>query len=183
LSPHPVATVGGQALLSTLQAGKTATYHVGYKVVGDPQQLGGTLTLEIWQSPPNTREDTVLVSGGKTTRTESITTASGGHVCTQPSGEKWTCNAISKAQAAQGGAAGILNVISGQISGHGVVSKKQTIAGYTVTCFTVQTTEQPKLCATADGVPVLIADQEVSYQLVSLSASVDSSAFSLPSQG
>jgi hypothetical protein len=155
---------------------------VAYKVVGDPQQIGGSLTLEIWQSPPQSREDTVLVHNGRSTHTESFSSPNGGHVCTQSATGKWTCSPVPKAQAALSGAAGILTAISGQISGHGVLMKKRTIAGYDVTCYTVQAGDQPRLCATSDGVPVLIADKAVSYQLVSLSNSVDGSAFSLPSQ-
>ncbi len=183
LAPQAVTTVGGQALLSTLRTGEAATYHVAFKVVGDAKQIGGTLTLEIWQAPPETREDTVLVRDGTTTRAESFSSSKSGHLCTQSGSGAWTCRTLSAAEAADAGAAGILTSISGEISGHGVSMRKQTIDGYSATCFTVQTSEQPELCATADGIPVLIADNEVRYQLVSLSNSVSSSEFTLPAHG
>jgi hypothetical protein len=175
-----VTTVGGQNLLSTLRRGNAATFHLSYKVVGDVSAIGGALTLDVWQSPPQAREDTVLVHDGQTTRTESFTTANGGHLCTQSASGAWSCQVVPTSQSSASGAAGILSSISAQVTGHGVAMAKQTIGGYAVTCYTVQTTDAPKLCATAQGIPVLISDSDVSYQLVSLSNKVNAAVFTLP---
>jgi hypothetical protein len=184
LHTNPVTNLGGQELLATLQKGESATYHLTYTVQGDAQQIGGALTLSVWQSPPNTREDSVLVSKGKTTSTESISTPAGSHLCTLPPGSSWTCTAVPLAQVAAGGAAGIVAAIKTTVSGHGVLVAKRTIGGYAVTCFTIQVnpSEQPQLCTTNDGIPVLISDHDVSYRLASFSQRVDSAVFALPTR-
>jgi hypothetical protein len=182
ISPNAVTTVGGQALLNTIRTGQGTTYHATYKVVGDAQEIGGTLSLEVWQSPPQAREDTVLVQNGVTSHTESFTSPSSGHLCTQMNAKPWTCRSVAATQAVSGGAGGMISSISDEISGHGVSMRKQTIDGRAVTCFTVQVGANPELCADTNGVPVLIADSDVRYELSTLSESVSASAFSLPTQ-
>jgi hypothetical protein len=182
LPSQAVTTVGGQALLAAVQRGETATYHSKYKVVGDSSQIGGTLTLEVWQAPPQGREDTVLVHDGQTTHVASFSRATSGDLCTQTNGGAWSCKALAGSQASNTGTSGILNAISGEVSGHGVSMQKRTIDGFDVTCYTVQFGAEPKLCATDAGVPVLIADRQVSYQLLSLTNDVSDSVFTLPTR-
>jgi hypothetical protein len=182
ISPNAVTTVGGQALLNTIRTGQGTTYHATYKVVGDAKVIGGTLSLEVWQAPPQAREDTVLVQNGVTSHTESFTSPTSGHLCTQMNTKPWSCHAVAATQAASGGAGGMISSISDEISGHGVAMHKQTIDGRAVTCFTVQVGANPELCADTNGVPVLIADSDVRYELSTLSESVSASAFSLPTQ-
>jgi hypothetical protein len=185
LRANPVTTVGGQDLLATLRKGEAATYHLTYQVQGDAQQVGGTLTLSLWQAPPDTREDSVLVSQGKTISTASISTPAATHLCTQSQGSAWTCRTVPRVQVALGGATGIVSAITATVSGHGVVMSKQTIDGYAVTCYTVQVSasDQPKLCAMKSGIPVLLADNDVSYRLVALSQRVDDAVFTMPTRG
>jgi hypothetical protein len=184
LHTNAVTNLSGQELLATLQKGESSTYHLTYAVQGDAKQIGGALTLSVWQSPPNTREDSVLVSLGKTTSTESISTPSGSHLCTQPPGGLWSCAVVPRAQVTAGGAAGIVAAIKSTVSGHGVQIAKRTISGYAVTCFTIQVnpSEQPQLCATSQGIPVLVSDHDVSYRLVTFTQHVDDDAFALPTQ-
>jgi hypothetical protein len=182
LHTDAVTTLGGQELLATLQKGETSTYHLSYTVQGDAAQIGGALTLSVWQSPPRVREDSVLVSQGKTTSTESISTPLGSHLCTQPPGGSWTCTIVPSAQAAAGGAAGIVGAIKSTVSGHAVLIAKRTINGYAVTCYTIQVnpSQQSELCATSGGIPVLVSDHDVSYRLVTFSQHVNDHVFALP---
>ncbi len=57
----PVVGIAGEQLLQAIDSTRAATYHASYSVTGFK---GGSLTLEIWQAPPNLREDSVEMADG-----------------------------------------------------------------------------------------------------------------------
>ncbi|HEY1827266.1 MAG TPA: hypothetical protein VGF87_04560 [Acidimicrobiales bacterium] len=179
ISSNAVTTTGGQELIATLQRGEAVTYHAHYAVTGSSQQ-GSTLSLEVWQSPPNVREDTVISGGGHTATTESFQSAKSAQVCTQTDGGAWSCRTVAKSQSTVSGVGGIEAFIADTVSGHGVGVSTRTIGGTKVTCFTVATSTHPRLCANSDGVPVQVSDASVTYQLQNYSTNVPAGAFTPP---
>lgn len=173
-------TVGGQELLAVLAKGQQTTFHATYAVVGDPTAIGGTMTLEIWQQPPNLREDTIVARDGQTVRTESIADATKGSVCVQQGTAPLSCQPIPADQVGALRSSRFLSSITTTLSGHSVTRTSRTIDGRTVTCFQVQAGERPSVCLTRSGIPVLIETAQVSYRLRSLDLTVDGNALLVP---
>jgi hypothetical protein len=75
----------------------------------------------------------------------------------------------------------VLSTISGQLNGRAVTASNQTIGNLPVRCYQAgPLVDTFVLCAASNGTPVLIANRDVRYELVSRSASVDSKAFTQP---
>jgi hypothetical protein len=168
--PQAIVGAGGRELISLLQTGQRATFHATYRVVGGPP--GGVQSLEIWQSPPRVREDTVAAANGHTARTASISQGTTTHLCIQRDGGPWTC---------QGSAIdpnNIVATIAGSVAGQPVAVTETTINNRKVQCFQIGSGAQ--LCATSSGIPVLIASSSVRYELVTLSSSVNAADLNPP---
>jgi hypothetical protein len=144
--------------------------HATYRALGDPAKLGGSLTYEVWQRPSQLREEATLVNGaGTTTRVAR---------CSQTT-SAWTCNGSGTLVAP--GPLELLTNVSGQLAGRSVTASDQAIGNRKVRCYQAGPLNDTfVLCAAANGTPVLVANGDVRYQLVTVSPSVDSNAFTLP---
>ena len=168
----PIVSAGGRELVSLLQAGEGVTFHATYRVIGAANE---TLSFEIWQSASQVREDTSVAAGGHTAKTESFTQDKVTHLCVQRDGGAWNCARSSVDPN------NILSTVTGAVAGQAVAITDTTIGGRKVRCFQVGSTSQGvELCATSNGVPVLIASAQARYELVTLSSSVDSAVFNPP---
>jgi hypothetical protein len=168
-----VVSAGGRQLVSLLKTGEGATFHAIYRVVGPA--ANGTQALEIWQAPPRVREDTSLSLSGHTAKTESFTEGSVTHLCIQRDGGPWGCtrSAVDPNN--------VVSSLTGQVAGQPVAVSDTTIGNRKVRCFAIGSSAGGlQLCATAAGIPVLIASANVRYELVTLDSSVNSSSFSPP---
>jgi hypothetical protein len=168
----PTATGPAQQgkLLSALHAANRMTLHATYRALGDPTKLGGTLTYEVWQRPPDGREDR---NGSPSER------------CHQDGSDIWTCSPAAGATPAAAGAApgpldllaAISRVGSAAAARDAVTTSADVIGDLKVTCYQLAAPGQTYvLCTAANGVPELIANTTVRYELVTSSANVPSSA-------
>jgi hypothetical protein len=175
----PLLNAGGGELVALLHAGKATSYHARYHVTGDPAAIGGSQDLEIWNAPPRQRADTTRTVGGSTYRSETFTDASATSLCVQQDAAPWSCERVGP-QAA-GGSDLISISVTAATSGQPVAVSDTTMQGRTVRCFAITTpSDALRICATSAGVPVLIGDAAVSYQLVSLDGKVPASTFNTP---
>ena len=165
-----IVSAGGRQLVSLLQTGESATFHATYRVTG--ASPGGVQSLEIWQSPPRVREDTVASANGHTARTASFSENSTTHLCVQQDGGPWTCTRAAVDPN------NLIATIAGSVAGQSVAVTQTTIDNRKVQCF--QVASGPQLCATSAGIPVLIAGGSVRYELASLTSSVSSSDLNPP---
>jgi hypothetical protein len=173
-SASAVVSAGGRQLVSLLQSGANVTFHATYTVSGTAAKAGGLQGLEIWQRNGDRREDTVVSAGGHTDRTSSYVKGNTVQTCIQVDGGASNC---------QKSAVDPNNLLASVVSAIGnqnVVVSNSTISGRKVSCFQVANPQQLQLCATSDGIPVLISTASASYQLASLSTNVDSSVFNVP---
>jgi hypothetical protein len=75
----------------------------------------------------------------------------------------------------------LLTTVSGQLAGRSVTASDQTIGNRKVRCYQAgPLTDTFVLCAAANGTPVLVANRDVRYQLVTVSPAVDTKAFTPP---
>jgi hypothetical protein len=184
---------GGTELVRLLQHEAGLTVHAMY------HGSGGT-TVEIWQSPPRVREDTVQTVGGHSAQTTSLTDGQTGRVCYRQDTAPLTCNIVGSAQLQAVGLDGILGAIVDMLGGEVVVASDATVDGVKSRCFSVSsspatstapsasslaapstaTAGTTQLCVASDGLPVSISRPGTSVDLVNRSSSVDPSAFVPP---
>lgn len=173
LTLPPAATPespGGRQMLALLTTGEQTTFHAVYKVTG---AVGAGLTLEIWQAPPLLREDVVRTAGGHTVHSTTLIGADKStQLCIQQDGGKWTCQHVATDPN------DIVSTAASTIAGQSVSVTSETIGGRKATCFAAG--GGTRLCGMANGIPVLIGNGQVSYELVSLNMSADHSAFNAP---
>ncbi len=160
---------GARQLFALLKTGEESTWHAKYAVTGVP---GETLGLEVWQSPPQLREDVVRATTGHTEHSSTYVLSDGTHLCVQQDAAKWTCQKVAADPN------DIVSSVTAGLAGESVAVSDDTIGGRKVTCFGAS--GGARICATSSGIPVLVANAQVSYKLVTLSSSVPGSSFRLP---
>ena len=175
-------TAAGQELVALLRTGQKAAFHAGYRVRSNPATVGGMISIEVWQAPPLTREDSTLVVGNHTTRTESFIQSTSTSTCVQTDNGPWKCERGNAA--ATKGPSSVLAAVNSTIGGQPVVAYSATASGRHVRCFDVGMKAPERgtvqLCLTSGGIPVLIASDQVRYELATLSNTVDRSVFTQP---
>jgi hypothetical protein len=175
----PLVGAGGGELVALLQAGQRSLYHARYHVTGDPATIGGSQDLEIWNAPPRQRADTTRTSDGHTYRSETIADGVSTSLCVKQDAAAWSCQRV--AQPSAGNVDPIATSVIAATSGQPVAVTNETISGRKVRCFTIATpTGSLRLCATPAGVPVVIGNAAVSYQLVTLDTKVGAATFKTP---
>jgi hypothetical protein len=159
-------------LVTLLQRGAGLTVHATYRAAGNGA------VLELWQLPPRLREDVVQTAGGHVVQTSTMTDGTTNRICYRRDTGPLTCQTVGAAQRQAVGLDGILSAIVDGLAGQPVAVASSSVGGTKVRCFTVSA--QTKVCAASDGLPVLIAGQNVTYQLVSRSPTVDAAVFAPP---
>lgn len=160
---------GARQLFALLQTGEQSTWHATYAVTGVP---GETLRLEVWQAPPQLREDVVRTASGHTEHSSTYVGSDGTHLCVQQDAAMWACQKVATDPN------DIVSSVTAGLAGQSVAVSDASIGGRQVTCFAAST--GARICATSGGIPVLVANAQVSYTLASLSSSVSGSSFRLP---
>jgi hypothetical protein len=172
-SPTIAAATSGPAqqrrLVDAAQVVNRMTLHATYRALGDPAKLGGPLRYEVWQRPPDGREDR---NGATASR------------CHQDGKGAWTCRAASGAVEPAGTVPGPLELLAAVSNFASTPSARETITTSSdiigndkVTCYQVAAPgETYVLCAAANGTPELIANTTVRYELVTATSSVPASA-------
>lgn len=146
------------------------TLHATYRALGDSAKLGGPLRFEVWQRPPDGREDKNGAAGSR---------------CHQDGKGAWTCRAASGAVQPAGSVPGplellaaISNYASSPSAREAITTSSDVIGNERVTCYQVAAPgETYVLCAAGNGTPELIANTTVRYELITASSSVPASVF------
>ena len=181
-SDHPIIGAGRGKLLALLQTGQRSKYHAVYQVVGDPAKIGGSQRLEIWNAPPRQRSDSTRTAGGHVYRSETLTEATSTSLCTQLDNAAWSCQPVTgSAGGADSLATSLETSVQAATNGQSVVVTSKTVSGRKASCFTIGNPRTGlQICITADGVPVLISNPVLSYQLTTLDGKIPGSTFKLP---
>jgi hypothetical protein len=177
---RPLISGAGGELVALLEAGQASTYHGRYQVIGDPAKIGGSQDLEIWNAPPRRRADTTRRGDGHTARSQTFTDATSTILCVQQDSDAWTCQRLAHQPA--DGTDPISTSVVAATSGQAVTVTNTTMSGRQVRCFAIATSDSLKVCATPGGIPVMIGNSAVSYQLVALDTKVSGATFTLPAK-
>jgi hypothetical protein len=169
---------GAQELVSLLARGRTGTWHAVYTVTRPTGQPGETSTLEVWRLGARTRQDTVVTSGAEPVHTVGITDGRRRVACTKTGSGGWRCERIS---AASLDADATFLAAIGDLGHQPVAVSDATVAGQPGRCFAIGADGAGQVCVSTDGVPLRIARQGASIELVKLDRAVPSSTFTAPS--
>ena len=113
------------------------------------------------------------VSDGHTVHSTTIVGADkSSQLCIKQDAGKWSCQRVTADPN------DIVSTAASSIAGQSVAVTNDTIGGRKATCFAV--VGGTRLCALSSGIPALISNGQVSYELASLGTSVDHSAFATP---
>ncbi len=147
------------------------TLHATYRALGDPAKLGGALTYQVWQRPPDGREDR---NGASAER------------CHQDGKGVWSCRpAPGAGPSANGGLPGPLDLLTA-IANHAsapsardaVTTSADVVGNHKVTCYQLAVTgDTYVLCTAATGAPELIANTAVRYELIASDSAIPPAVF------
>jgi hypothetical protein len=168
---------GANQLISLLNHGATVTYNATYKAT---TATTPTITLEVWQSPPDVREDVIQTNGKQSARDAAITVKAGSQLCSQTGSGPWSCTPISTAQSNAIGLGGAVSTFLSELGGRAVKTSTSTVAGMPARCFESTGPDAGTLCASDSGIPLSITDQKVSYQAVTVTSTVTAGVFATP---
>jgi hypothetical protein len=172
---RPLVSGGGGEMLALLKAGQSVTFHATFHAANVP----GSLDFEVWQAPPRLREDTVRTADGHTDRTATITDNKATSFCTQHDNAAWSCHPVASSTTV--GIAAIEASVTAATTGQSVAVSDSNIGGRKVRCFDVGAgPDALRLCATLNGIPVLISNANVRYELGTLDSRVPASSFTPP---
>jgi hypothetical protein len=172
---RPLLSGGAGEMLALLKIGQSATFHATFHAANVP----GNLDFEVWQGPPRLREDTVRTADGHTDRTATIADNKNTTFCTQHDSAAWSCHPVPNSTSV--GIAAIEATVAAATTGQSVAVSDTTMAGRKVRCFDVGAgPDALKLCATLNGIPVLVSNATVRYELATLDSRVPASSFTAP---
>jgi hypothetical protein len=187
IPPVPTSTtvkLDSQAaeLISAIKGTTSLTYHASYAAVVS----GTTVTIDVWQKPPNTRRDTQFTAGtSPPTHTEEFKLGSSLVGCIQQgTGSQWTCK--EEPAGATDPSQGVTGSITQLLANRSVSVSNATINGRAAKCYTsppVGTLQTVKVCIAADThIPVSVDSGEGTgaITLTALDNNVPDSSFSLP---
>lgn len=173
---------GGQELRNLLAKGRAATFHATYKATtSDPAVEGTEQTFEVWRKAGRLRTDTFIVAGDREARTASFLDKSSVILCTSLDKGDWNCSTSSS----QGvNPDGLIGAMVEQLAGTSVSVRDDTVQGRKVKCFVTSggDDENAELCATAEGVPVVVRTESTRLELTKLETAVDDSVFTPPAK-
>lgn len=175
-APPRELDVAGRELVSVLAKGRALTFHARYQSA--PAATGASLVVEVWRKDGLARQDTQLDDGRQVVRTAAIRKPDGQVSCRRLSEEPWTCAPLPVGASS---ADQLLGQVAGDLEGRTVTSRDDTVGGRAVRCFTISGEGQTsELCATPEGIPVLLSTAGARLELVELREHVDDSLFTPP---
>lgn len=180
LPEGPVEVVGaeGNELLDLLEAGSALTFHASYAAQVADGEVSGALTLDIYRSEGNVRQDSSVSANGQTAQTRAIQTPDGTVTsCIEQDGT-WTC-----AQAQQQ-ADDLFGSLAQQLTEGDIETSTATILEMDATCWSLtDESGTSQLCVSADGIPLRItaADGTV-LEITELERDVGGDAFDPPAE-
>lgn len=137
--------------------------------------------IEVWRKEDFARQDTEASDGTKRVRSAVFQLPVGNVACQRSGEEPWTCSKLPPGAPTPDQ---ILSRVTGELEGRNVTARDDTIAGRKVRCFTVAATtegqEEMEVCATFEGVPVLLAAGGARLELVELTEEADQAVFTPP---
>lgn len=182
--PPPVTgSVSEEAeeLIALLDRGEEGRYHAVYEVQGDPAVTGGTTTLELWRDGGRSRRDTHVTTADGAADTVGIVDAEGRAIsCSRIDEGDWTCFEAPSVEEVEGT---VIGSIRSQLTGAEVTPRDDEIDGRAVRCFAFGTPDGPaEICATEEGVVVLLGSGPTALRLIELDAEVPGDIFTPPAE-
>ena len=173
--PDPEA----ETLQELLEKGRERTFHTTYKAAGDPEVLGGDLTVEVWRKDGRVRQDTTVVRDGTTVRSAGFILGDDTTTCTKTDDEPWACVTEPDAGTTQDG---LFGAVVAELEGVDVTESKETVAGREARCFSFPTGDSTgKVCLTPEGIPLSLAANGQDLVVTDLVSDVDDAVFEPPS--
>jgi hypothetical protein len=185
---HPAAAPPGtpkldasaQQIVDAMKGESSLTYHAIYTAT----EAGTDYTVEIWQRPPDTREDTTFtVPGSLPTHTEEFKLHGRLTTCVQQGTAAWQCQdePAGTADPSQGVIGGLGQVLSGR----SVSEANRTIGGHPVRCYSSAATgalAAVSVCINDQGIPVAVDSgaKGSGLMLTALDDAVPPNVFALP---
>ena len=180
-----LAALGPQVaeLVSLLEQGEKTEYHARYRAVIPAANVDvGSMSIELWRSPPRLRQDVKVSAGGKTAVSAAYLLPDRAVGCSREgTGVAWNCSPIPR----QGGTTETLaRQLTQQASGGVVTVRNAKVAGLSVRCFTVPISQATaEICVTDEGIPARISSGGTKIELVNLMKEVSSEVFTPPLGG
>lgn len=167
-------------LLELLEAGRDLTFHATYEVTGDPELLGGELTIEVWRKDGRIRQDSTLVRPNTTVRTAGLVLGDDTFTCSQRDSEPWSCSSAPDPGTNEDG---VFGSVAAELDGVDVTESTDTISGRDARCFSFPTGDGAgMLCLTPDGLPLKLSANGQELVLAEVESSVDDAVFEPPAQ-
>lgn len=181
-APAPQVTGAGAELTELLDKGKTQTFHARYVTVKDsPLGSKGQVTLEVWNKPPQSRNETHLATGGERIAASDFRTNDGAFRCSSRGGAPWQCQSIPS----DSPSALMLDVIKSKLPGRQVTSRDEQVAGRPGRCFTIAATgggRDDDVCVGSDGIPLKLGSGDGIFELAVLEFEVADDVFTPPAK-
>jgi hypothetical protein len=167
-------------LVALLEAGEDERFHARYRATSAPgSPEAGTVTIELWRSPPRVRQDVVVTLGSETATSAAFLLPEGGLGCTKEGQGAWTCTGIPSDQTSATDS--LARQVTDQIGEGPVTVRTARVAGVDVRCFSLPVSgATAEVCVTEKGIPALISSAGSRIELVELTSEVPSSVFTPP---
>jgi hypothetical protein len=186
-SPRPRFDAGVGALnpqvaelVALLEAGEEEQFHARYRATAAPgAPEAGTVTIELWRSPPRVRQDVVVTVDSETATSSAFLLPEGGIGCTREGEGAWTCTGIPGDQTAATDS--LARQVTSQVGEGPVTVRDARVAGVDVRCFSLPVSgATAEVCVTDKGVPALISSEGSRIELVDLTSEVAAAVFTPP---
>ena len=168
---------GGNELANLLSTGRRGTWHATYKVTRPTGQPGETETLEVWRAGSKVRQDTLVTSGPEPVRTAGFRNGTRVESCNRVGTGPWQCQKIAVAGLDPDATFG---AAIGELGNRTITPRDGVVAGQPARCYAVGGDTTGDVCATPDGIPLFIAREGTSIELVTLDRNVPDSVFNTP---
>lgn len=168
-------------LIELLERRTSLTYHATYEATGDPELLGGEVTIDELRRDGLLRSDTTTVGPDATTQTRTIVDGDATVACSRVDDEAWTC---TLEQAAGGSEQSLIGSVADQLAGVDVTeTDTDEVAGRPARCFAFPSEAGAgELCVDERGIPLRVAVGDTRLELVSLETDVPGDAFVPPAE-
>jgi hypothetical protein len=166
------------ALDELLAKGRDRTFHATYRASGDPETIGGELTVELWRKGGKVRQDTTTVRAGQTIRTAGFVLDGKTTTCSKADALPWSCSPQPDPGTDE---YGVFGSTAAQLQGQDVQEEAGKVGDRDARCFTYGTADGTgRLCVSEDGIPLLLAGNGQELTLTGLEESVDDGVFQPP---
>lgn len=164
---------GAGELAKALDRGDRETYHARYEA----DTPAGHIEIELWRRPPQLRQRVDAQVAGISAQAETLVNGAQSSSCGRLGGGSWICAPPTQGRSADADAVGSA---TRSLAGRKLAKRSATVAGRAATCYSQGRTAASEACVSRDGIPLRIASDGVTFNLVDLTRSVDGSVFHLP---